>query len=123
MRKTVILLAVLFAGVTALCQTSCTYSSAGDTFTAHCTMPDGSGADTYYSPVAVTEHLYTPLEWSVRLATLTKADEQYARDIQRITEESKLQMFAAGLRDKKTCRAAGFVWHRDGLVGGWCTAL
>ncbi len=121
MKAVLILLAAVAVAHAQAPGVSCSYREAGDIAVSMCTLPDGSGVETFYG-TTISEDTYTPEQWTKRLATVTKADKEYAEKIKQTIEGIQRETKAASLHDRKTCRADGFVWHRDGLVHGWCTA-
>lgn len=113
-------LLILALSTMAYAAPTCTYRQTGETITAMCTMPDGSGVETYISPTLTTEDDYTPEQWTRRLDAVTRADRQYVKAVDAIAESARLDVVAMKIDSRKRCQRAGFVWHRDGIFTGVC---
>lgn len=117
-----ILLGILIAvsSTMALAQTpgvSCTYRMAGDVQVSMCSMPDGSGVETYLDSATASEDHYTPEQWTARLKTVAEADAKYGEDVRKIRTHIEAMNTAARITGKKACKAAGNRW-----IGGACMA-
>lgn len=93
---------------------SCTYDNGPTALQAHCTLPDGSGVDTWISGTSTTVTDYSPQEWTVRLKTLADADLKYSATVDAATAPGRAiaaeNSAALAIHEKKTCKNAGFKW-------------
>lgn len=121
-QKKAVLLVVLILGVAAAYgQTACQYTRAAGTVTAYCTLPDGTGVETDLSGESASDTVYSPAEWTARLAHLAQAESNYLSAVEKIRLDIHKKNWALRIHDKRTCKAQGFTWHRA-VPEGWCTA-
>lgn len=76
-----------------------------------CTLPDGSGVETTYTPTHVYEDNYTPEQWTKRLETVAKADKDYVKAVSASTAKIQRDLDIYKITNKKVCKAAGGQWH------------